>query len=158
MFGLTISIDPYTENSYGGVLGAPPIPITEEAYNSTDGYFCVTSVLTQLSAYFGTDLAVPFFAGIAQNQTALELATSIQPNIICNQCLFAALEVIEAVYPGVGDAELQAIGAYLAQAGLPAVSLPNTTINGFANETCAYEDLSVSTSTSFLPARVYSVG
>lgn len=41
------STDYYTEDSYGGFLGAPAIPISD-AYNLTDGAFCVSSVLSTL--------------------------------------------------------------------------------------------------------------
>lgn len=134
--------DPYTEESYGGFLGAPPTPITE--YNSTDGYFCVSSVLTQLSAYFGTELTLPYLTSIAtgENQTAYDLATSIETNVICNDCIFAALALIEQEYPDAGSVPFDIIfGAFNLTSPLP----EGTTINEFADETCAYEGRSVST-------------
>lgn len=140
----TKTSDPYTEESYGGFLGAPPIEITPENYNSTDGYFCVTSVLTQLSAYFGDDLTVPYVVSIATgaNQTAQDLATSIEANFICNDCIFAAAALIEEAYPEAGSIPFDVIfGALNMTSPLPA----GTTINEFANDTCAYEDRSVST-------------
>lgn len=146
-----LSDDPYTEESYGGFLGAPPTPITE--YNSTDGYFCVSSVLTQLSAYFGTELTLPYITSIAtgENQTAYDLATSIEANVICNDCIFAALALIEQEYPEAGSVPFDIIfGAFNLTSPLP----EGTTINEFANDTCAYEDRSVPTGESRVPSRI----
>lgn len=144
---LTRRSEPYTEDSYGGVLGAPPVAIDSGVYNSTDGYFCVTSLLTQLSAYFGTDLSVPYITAAAsgQNSTAIDLLTSIQPNIVCNDCIFAALDIINEAYPAAGDFEIAtAFGLLNMTSPLPA----GTTVNSFANETCAYNNQSVSTGMS----------
>lgn len=138
------SSDPYTEESYGGFLGPAPIEITPENYNSTDGYFCVTSVLTQLSAYFGDDLTVPYVASIVtgSNQTAVDLLTSIDANIICNDCIFAAAALIEEAYPEAGSVPFDVIfGVLNMTSPLP----EGTTINEYANDTCAYQDRSVST-------------
>lgn len=136
--------DPYTEESYGGFLGAPPVAIDSGEYNSTDGYFCVTSVLTQLSAYFGSDLSIPYLTGLVTgaNQTAVDLLTSIEPNIICNDCIFAAAALIEQAYPEAGSVPFDVIFGLLNMTS----PLPEgTTINEFANDTCAYEDRSVPT-------------
>lgn len=76
------------------------------------------------------------------NQTAVDLATSIEANIICNDCIFAAVDLIEQAYPAAGDVALDAIFGLLNMSSpLPA----GTTINEFANDTCAYENRSVST-------------
>jgi hypothetical protein len=138
-----VSSDPYTAESYGGFLGAPAIPITTPPYNSTDGTFCVTSLLTQLSAYFGTNLTVPFFGGIltGQNTTALQLVAGIQPNIICNECLFGALDVVNLPYPQVGMTPLAPIVSYL---GFDASAYGNVTITQVFDATCAYKEYSVS--------------
>jgi len=135
--------EPYTAQSYGGFLGAPAIPITTPPYNSTDGTFCVTSLLTQLSAYYQTNLTVPFLGGIISgaNTTALDLTKSINPNIICNECLFGALDVVDLAYPIVGEAPVQAITSFL---GVDGSALGNITINGLFNATCAYKDMVVS--------------
>lgn len=140
--------EPYTEESYGGFLGAPPVAIDSGVYNSTEGYFCVTSLLTQLSAYFGAEPTVPYLTGLltGANQTALDLATSIEANIICNDCIFAAAAIVDLAYPDAGNVPFDAIFALFNMTS----PLPEgTTINEFANDTCAYEDRSVSTGKSF---------
>jgi hypothetical protein len=105
----------------------------------------VTSVLTQLSAYFQTNLTLPYIISTVTgaNTTALDLATSIQPNIICNECLFGALEVVDLAYPVVGNVPAGLIVSYL---GVDGSAFVPTTINGLFNETCAYKDLVVSES------------
>lgn len=141
---LTTRINPYTKDSYGGILGPAPIPIST-AYNSTNGYFCVSSVLTQLSAYYGTNLTVPFVASIisGMNQTASRLTTSIKANALCNECIFGALDIVQLAYPIVGNTPINV----LAQAVNMTVSV-NQTVNQIANGVCAYKPLMVSPSKS----------
>jgi len=142
--------DPYTNLSYGGVLGNPPIPVSSPIYNSTNGTFCVTSVLTQLSAYFGTNLTLPFIEGIAtlMNTTALGLAESINVLALCNDCVFGAVDVVEDVIPSIGSTPLSTIFGLLGM-----TSPVNTTINGLLNGTCAYKPLAVSTNGT-LPSNI----
>ena len=131
----------YTEESYGGFLGPAPIPIDEQTYNSTDGYFCVTSLLTQYSAYLGADLSVPYVTAAATgaNSTALDLVKSTNPNVLCNDCVFAGLSLIDEAYPVVGNTPLSVIfGVFGMQSPV------DGTINGYANETCAYNGQAVS--------------
>ena len=146
---LNISSEPYTEESYGGFLGAPAIPIDGMTYNSTDGYFCVTSLVTQLSAYFGTNITVPFVTDIAQgnNETALELVKSVNPNIICNECIFATFDIINQAFPDVKGTSFDFLFGLLNMTSpLPA----DTTLAEYANETCAYQNMSISTGESRL--------
>lgn len=138
------SEDPYTEESYGGFLGAPPVAIDSGVYNSTEGYFCVTSLLTQLSAYYGAEPSVPFLTGLVTgaNETALELTKEVNPNIICNDCIFAAAAIVDRAYPDAGNVPFDAIFSLLNMSS----PLPEgTTINEYANDTCAYQGRSVST-------------
>lgn len=141
--------NPYTAQSYGGFLGAPPIPISS-AYNQTNGTFCVSSVLTQLSAYFGTNLTIPFIASAVTgaNSTAQQLALGIQPNFACNECLFGGIDVVEAAYPALGQVPIAAILQYAN------VSYPDqtATVNSLLNSTCAYKPLAVNTTQ--LPAGI----
>ena len=133
---------PYTNKSYGGSLGNAPIPISS-AYNETNGTFCVTSVLTQLSAYFKANLTLPFIESIVDggNRTALGLAERISPTILCNDCIFGAIDVVEEAYPTLGDVPLSAIYGYFNR-----TTSVNTTINGLVNGTCAYVPLVVNES------------
>jgi len=118
-------------------------------YNSTDGYFCVTSLMTQLSAYFGTNITVPFITDIVSgnNETALELVKTINPNIICNECIFAAFDIVNQAYPEVDGATFDFLFGLLNMTSpLPA----GTTLAEYANDTCAYQNYSISTGESDL--------
>jgi len=142
------SSEPYTEESYGGFLGAPAIPVDGMTYNSTDGYFCVTSVLTQLSAYFGTNLTVPFITDIVNgnNDTALELVKTVNPNILCNDCIFGMLDLVSEAYPSAGDVSFDVLFGLLKMTSpLPA----GTTLAEYANDTCAYQNLSITSGEFF---------
>lgn len=103
----------------------------------------MTSLLTQLSAYFGANFTVPYITAAVsgQNETAVDLALNISSTILCNECIFAAVDVIEAAYPVVGDVPIAAIYGALNMS-----TSVNTTVNELLNSTCAYEDLAVSTS------------
>ena len=104
----------------------------------------MTSLLTQLSAYFGAEPTVPYLTDLVTgaNQTALDLVTSIDANIICNDCIFAAAAIVDRAYPDAGNVPFDAIFSLLNMTS----PLPEgTTINEYANDTCAYEDRSVST-------------
>jgi len=136
--------DPYTAESYGGALGAPPIPVTDPRYNSTNGTFCVTSLLTQLSAYFQDNVTVAWITGAVtgQNQTAIDLITSIHPDILCNECIFGAVDLIAAAYPAVASVPLDTIAMALNfTLGLP----PNATIATVMDAECAYKNYTVTT-------------
>ncbi|WVR06137.1 hypothetical protein IAU60_003167 [Kwoniella sp. DSM 27419] len=140
IFGLPSQ--PYTNASYGGFLGAAPIPIEGGGYNSTNGTFCVTSVLTQLSAYFGNDLSYSFIANAVTggNSTAVDLAKNVNPNVLCNECLFAAYEVVTLPFPQIGDFD---ISPYYSRIGLGQPVPAGTTPNVLLNSTCAYKNLTV---------------
>ncbi|KAK4689578.1 hypothetical protein P7C73_g535, partial [Tremellales sp. Uapishka_1] len=144
-----LSATPYTNTSYGGVLGNPPVSISSGVYNSTGGYFCVTSLLTQLSAYFGVTPTLPFIEGAVAgtNVTALGLAESTQTNILCNPCIFAAIDIVEEVYPSAGMVPVSYLASYVG------ATAPNVTVNTFVNSTCAYDGLAATTNGT-LPANV----
>jgi hypothetical protein len=105
----------------------------------------VTSVLTQLSAYFGTNLTIPYLGSLitGTNTTALDLAKSINPNVICNDCLFGAYDVVAVAYPVVGQVPVSAIGSAV---GLDLSATGNATIGELFDATCAYNGQSVSES------------
>lgn len=142
------SADPYSNSSYNGTLGAAPISTSSPVYNSTGGIFCVTSVLTQLSAYFGTNLTLPFIesAVTGTNSTAQKLGKDINTLILCNDCIFGAVDIIEEAYPMVGDVPVAALLGY---AHINSTS--NGTINSVLNSTCAYHNFSVTMSEFSLP-------
>lgn len=135
------SADPYTNTSYGGILGEPPIPITGNTYNSTGGTFCVTSVLTQLSSYFSTNLTVPFISNFAKNTTAVAQLRLLQSNVICNDCVFGALDLVEEAQPGLGMIPATGVAAYFNM-----TVAQNTTLNSYVNSTCAYVPLAANMS------------
>jgi len=143
--------NPYTAQSYGGFLGPAPIPVT--AYNSTNGTFCVSSFLTQYSAYLGANLTLPYIvaASTGANQTAQNLILETRPNILCNECIFAGVDIIEAKYPVLGNITLGMASSYINQAingSIPQnVQSSNATLNSYMNSTCAYENLAVNTTT-----------
>ena len=158
-----LSSDPYTNASYGGFLGAPPIPVTNPAYNSTNGTFCVTSVLTQLSAYFGANLTVGWIeaAVTGKNQTAVQLVTSIQSNALCNECVFAAADLLAEAAPALATTPIDTLISYVTpiltgkmmnatmpmNATMSSTGIPmNLTIQSYLNGTCAYANYSVTTS------------
>jgi hypothetical protein len=129
-------------------LGAPAIPIDGMTYNSTDGFFCVSSLATQLSAYFGTNITVPFITGAVtgDNSTARDLATSIQPNIICNDCIFATFDILEQAFPGLDSTTFDSIfSIFNMSSPLP----EGTTLAEFADGTCVEQGLEV-TGSEFL--------
>ncbi len=139
---MLLSSNYYTNESYGGTLGNAPIPISS-AYNTTDGVFCVTSLLTQLTAYFGANFTLPYLEGLVSgtNTTAIHLAKNISTTILCNDCIFAAVDVIEDEYPVVGQITPQEVLAYFNMS-----SSLNSTVNEILNGTCAYESLAVTMS------------
>ena len=148
---LTVSrSDPYTAASYGGALGPPPIPVTDPRYNSANGTFCVTSLLTQLSAYFQDNVTVAWITGAVtgKNQTAIDLVTSVHPDILCNECIFAAVDLIAAAYPAVATLPLDTAAKYLnLTLGLPA----NATLATVMDAECAYKNYTVTTGETLFP-------
>ena len=108
----------------------------------TDGAFCVSSVLTQLSAYVDANFTVSYLEGAINgtNSTALDLFTSIQPNFLCNGCLFGLVDVVEAAAPIVGTTPLDYLANY---AGLQLPIPEGATLNDVMDQTCAYVPLAV---------------
>lgn len=142
--GLIDSSSPYTAQSYGGILGPAPIPISA-AYNQTNGTFCVSSVLTQYSAYLGANLTIPYIVGAATgaNSTAAFLVKQTNPNALCNECIFGAVGVIEAAAPIVGRIPISSVLAYV---NMTYPGDKSATLNTILNSTCAYKPLAVNTS------------
>ncbi|CAD6568441.1 MAG: hypothetical protein TREMPRED_004540 [Tremellales sp. Tagirdzhanova-0007] len=94
------------------------IPISNSTYNSTNGTFCVTSVLTEVSAYLGVNLTNSFVDTVilGGNATALQSLEMIPPSALCSDCVFAALDLVGQEYPQVGMINLSSnytVGMYL---------------------------------------------
>ncbi|EAL19751.1 hypothetical protein CNBG3790 [Cryptococcus deneoformans B-3501A] len=98
--------------------------------NSTEGTYCVTSLLDELSSYLGTELSLREIATIALggNATAIQDLESIPPTALCNECIFGALSLVETEYPDVGTS----------------VWIGNSTLNQFLDTTCNSTGLVVS--------------
>jgi hypothetical protein len=119
-------------------LNNASIPINSTSYNSTNGTFCVTEVLTDLSGYLGVNLTNSFIdtALLGGNSSVLQLIESIPPQALCSDCVVAGLELVELEYPGLGNASFA-----LSKTG-------NYTVNQFFNMECAAVGLSISSSKS----------
>ena len=109
------------------------IPITHSTYNTTNGTFCVTSLLTELTAYTGSNLTNAFADSlvIGANATALHLIEASPRTALCSDCIFAALDLIEEAYPQAGSIQ---VGS-------------NVTINQYLNGTCNATGYHITTST-----------
>ncbi|WVQ79704.1 hypothetical protein IAT38_001804 [Cryptococcus sp. DSM 104549] len=114
---------------------------TESSGNSTaDGEFCVTSLLTEVFTYLGSpNLTVSQLATIALggNSSAIIALESIPVTAVCNDCIFAALALVETEFPDVGTS----------------FYIGNYTLNQFLDATCNATGLEVSTNGT-LPANV----
>lgn len=86
------------------------IPISSAGYNSTNGTFCVTSLLTELSAYLGTNLTNSLVdaAILSGNRSTLQMIQMIPPTALCSDCVFAAVDLIYQEYPEVGSLPVSA--------------------------------------------------
>jgi hypothetical protein len=100
--------------------------------------------LTQFSAYLGSNITVPYIVAAASgaNSTAVDRVKSTNLNVICNNCIFAAVDVAEAALPVIGQVPLASV------ASMFGVNLAdkNATLNSVMNSTCAYKPLAVNTS------------
>lgn len=115
----------------------------------TDGAFCVSSVLTQLSAYVDANFTIPYITGAVtgSNSTAQDLFKEIQPNFICNGCIFGAVDVVAAAYPFIANVT---VGEALAYANMTSLlqssTIPaNATLPDLMDGECAYVPLAVNT-------------
>ncbi|WVN86178.1 uncharacterized protein L203_101339 [Cryptococcus depauperatus CBS 7841] len=93
--------------------------------------YCVTSVITELFSYLGnTSLTLNDVATIALggNATAIQTIMSIPPTALCNDCVFAAVTLVEAEFPDIGTS----------------VSINGSTANDWLNHTCSASGLQLS--------------
>jgi len=113
------------------------IPINSTAYNNTNGTFCVTEVMTDLSGWLGANLTNSYLDTVALggNTTAIQILETIPKTALCSDCVFAAIDLVQAEYPGLGSYN---------------VSM-NYTVDGLLNATCpAYN----ATSNGTIPSTV----
>ncbi|ORX40004.1 hypothetical protein BD324DRAFT_615906 [Kockovaella imperatae] len=138
------TMNPYTNMSYGGFLGNPPIPVTSSVYNSTNGTFCVTSLLTQLSAYFNHNITVSWIeaALMGKNSTAVQLVKEINPNILCNECIFGAVDLVVEAFPAI--ANISVVNVTMKLDPNITLNIPqNATLVSLMDKECAYKNYTV---------------
>jgi hypothetical protein len=94
--------------------------------NSTNGTFCVTSLLTEVTDYLGMNLTVTSIIGLVMgNDTEGRQALSeIPPSALCQDCIYAGAGLIEQQYPGIWN---HTIGS------------GSFNVSGFLNQTCMNE-------------------
>lgn len=111
-----------------------PIAIADPPYNITNGTaFCATSLLTEVSAKVGSNLTIDFFYGLYQsyqNGSIAQFATGFTPADICNECIFAAADVIGVAYPSIGNLTLGDLGLTMTNS-----STINNAVDAYANIT-----------------------
>ena len=118
------------------------IPIASGGYNATNGTFCATSLLTELSSYLGANLTIPYVLTVAlgANSTALQTLEMIPPTALCSECIFAALDLVEQEYPSIGNYSVAS----------------NYTLNQYLEGTCAADGYNITTNGT-LPANITEV-
>ncbi|ORX38299.1 hypothetical protein BD324DRAFT_620334 [Kockovaella imperatae] len=121
-------------------LNNATIPLDSTAYNTTNGTFCVTELLTDLSGYIGANLTTKYIETVVLggNGSALQILEHVPIEAICTDCIFAAIDVVYTEYPAIGN---YSVGK-------------NMTIDGWLNMTCpAYN----TTTNGTLPASIDEV-
>lgn len=111
-----------------------PIAITSPPYNVTNGTaFCATSLLTEVSSKVGSNLTIDFFYGLYesyQNGSIAQYASDFKPADLCDECIFAAADVLGVAYPSIGNLTLGDLG--LTQTNSSTV---NNAVDAYANIT-----------------------
>ena len=137
-----------------------PIELTSPPYNITNGTaFCATSLLTEVSSKVGANLTLPFFYDLYksyQNGTIAQYAKDFAPTDICNECIFAAADVIGVAYPSIGNLTLGSLGLTQTNSSTidNAVSpVANITLSQALDGQCAARGLQW-TSNGTLPANI----
>lgn len=101
------------------------IAANDTSYNTTNGTFCVTELATDLSAYLGVNLTNSYVdtAVLGGNYSTLQAIEAIPPTALCNDCIFAAVELINEEFPAFGNITVN--------------TTTNATIDSYLNATCA---------------------
>ncbi|WWD19256.1 hypothetical protein CI109_103714 [Kwoniella shandongensis] len=129
--------DPFKANSTASANSTTPTSAnatvssnSTSSYNTTNGTFCATSLLTELSSYLGAPLTTSYItnAALGGNATVVQRLQSIPPSALCDECIFAALDLIEQELPFVGN-----------------ISVGNSTLNTYLNGQCKSDNLTIST-------------
>lgn len=114
--------------------------------------YCATSLLNEVQSIAGQNLSVDFFTGLARsvmggnvtNSTYSQIASRFNTTLICNDCIFAAADVIGVAYPSIGNVTLRSIG-YRGSAGNVTSGnvtySANTTVAQALNSTCSAQGL-----------------
>lgn len=90
-------------------------PSTSTSGNAT---YCATSLLNQVQSIAGTNLSAGFISSLAgvggRNMTGTgplaQLARRFNATLLCNDCIFAAANVIGVAYPQIGNVTLRSSG------------------------------------------------
>jgi len=122
------------------------IPLNSTSYNMTNGTFCVTDILSDVSGYLGVNLTNSFIdsALLGANASAVRMLEMVPPQAFCQECVVAGLELIELEYPELGNVTSGYFGG-------------NATLNQVFDSTCAAVGLSIS-SNGTLPMNITVVG
>jgi hypothetical protein len=93
---------------------------------SSNGTFCVTSLLTEVSDYLGMNLTLNSILGVAvgSDTEGRQALMEIPQTALCQDCIYAGAGLIEQQYPGIWN---QTIGS------------GNFTVGGYLNQTCVNE-------------------
>lgn len=136
---------------------------TNGTSSSTNGTYCATSLLNEVQYIVGQNLSINFFTGLAQaymagnltNATFAQLGSRFNTSLLCNDCIFAAADVIGVAYPAVGNVTLRSLGLgrtfNFSSANTTYTS--NTTVAQALNSTCSAQGL-VWNSNGTLPSTI----
>lgn len=99
--------------------------VSGNSTNSTKDAYCLTSLGKELSAYMGANLTFPYLEilVLGGNQTAQEKLQNIPPEALCQECVFAAFDLIEQSSPFLANQVVN--------------KTTNQTLVGWLNATCS---------------------
>lgn len=98
---------------------------TTSANSTGNSSYCLTSLGKELSAYMGSNLTFPYLEILllGGNETAQHKLSNIPPEALCQECVFAAFDLIEQSSPFLADTIVN--------------KTTNQTLVGWLNATCA---------------------
>lgn len=91
---------------------------------------------------------MPYIVGAVtgQNQSAVDLVENIQANILCNDCLFGAFDLINVALPTLGNLTLSQLSSVVS--GSMAGNSTDPTLVQIVDGECAYVPLAVTSGES----------